>query len=145
MPLGTATVTASSVPPQFSERSPTRAVVPRRRDAGAVLDGVRRPSTFYIGKPYRLHVAAEGIAEPADPPAPRVTVGAPVDRVLDEDDELRASRSACSAACVVRARLDYALDPLDAVVRLPRAGRGTLTFEGAAIVAPVRPGPVRVH
>jgi hypothetical protein len=51
----------------------------------------------------------------------------------------------CSAACVVRARLDYALDPLDDVVRLSRAGRGKLTLTGAAIVTPLRRGPVRVH
>jgi hypothetical protein len=45
----------------------------------------------------------------------------------------------------VRARVDYALDTIDAVVRRPRAGRGTLRFAGGAIVAPVRRGPARIH
>ena len=92
---------------------------------------------------YRLHLAAEGVTERPDPPTPRVTLGAPTTRTVGETG-LRLPVT-CSAACRVVAEMDSDLGPLGAVVQMTRAGRRTLTIEGAALAAPERLGPVHIR
>jgi hypothetical protein len=101
---------------------------------GGVLDDSER---------YRLHLAAEGVTERPDPPAPRLTVGAPASRTVGQKG-LRLPIT-CSAACQVVAELDSGLAPLGVSVRMTRAGKRTLTIGGVGLVAPERLGPVRIR
>lgn len=94
---------------------------------------------------YRLRMAAQGVvAAPADPPAPRVTFGAPRSRSLDELEPLRLPVR-CSAACDVQAWVDAPFAPAAGRLQLKRAGRGELQVQEIAYAAPVRRGPVRIR
>jgi hypothetical protein len=72
-----------------------------------------------------LHLAVEGVADAAEPPAPRVRIAGPKPGILDADDGI-ALRVTCSAACDVQASAgNNALDA-NGQLRLRRAGTGRL-------------------
>jgi hypothetical protein len=93
----------------------------------------------------QVHVAAEGAADAASAPAPRVRVGGPARRLLKGGDSLRL-KVTCSAACDVRAQVgDAALKP-SALLSLTRAGSGQLELmPSLGPIAPLRDGLVRVR
>jgi hypothetical protein len=90
----------------------------------------------------RVHLAVEGAADGADPPPPRVRLGAPVRRTLPDGEPLVLPFT-CSAACDVRAEI--AGSRAVGVASLSRAGGGRLRIQ--PLVRPIgrlRGGPVRV-
>jgi hypothetical protein len=129
-PLGSGTRAASGVAPLLTQAgSPAIAWT----DNG---EGVNRSG--------RVHVAVEGVAAAADPPAPRVSLGRPRDATLEPEQALRLPVT-CSSACEVRVDLP---DHFASTVYVELAGPGTrvVALEGFFTpVAPARRGPVRVR
>ncbi len=91
----------------------------------------------------RVHAAVEGVADAADPAAPRLRVGSPSKRTLGVSQKFSLPVT-CSAACDVRAQIGGGTGAGDEV-SLRRAGTGSLEFEPAnrRLVGP-RGGQVRV-
>jgi hypothetical protein len=91
----------------------------------------------------RVHLAVEGAADAADPPAPSVGVLPPRRRVIGARDPLKLAVH-CSAACDVRASV-VGDAVATATVSLRRAGDAELAIEPSIRpIATVRGGPVRV-
>jgi hypothetical protein len=95
------------------------------------------------GRDGRVHAALEGAADGADPPLPRLRVGAPSRRTLGVSQEFSLPVT-CSAACDVRAQIGDAAGAGDEI-SLRRPGTASLHFEPVyrRLVGP-RGGRVRV-
>jgi hypothetical protein len=105
--------------------------------------GVAWADNGEISSDGRLHLAVEGAADAADPPAPSVRVLPPRGRLTGARDSLKLAVR-CSAACDVRASVagDAAAS---GTISLRRAGDAQLTIEPSARpIATLRGGPVRV-
>ena len=92
---------------------------------------------------FRVHLATAATVETPDPPAPRVTVGAPAKRALTEERPLRLPIT-CSGPCEVRGAISAGALPINGSLHLSEAGTGTLRIAGAFIAAATKPGPLRV-
>src|SRR5262249_37217462 len=91
----------------------------------------------------RIHIAAEGVPEAAEPAPPRVTLRGPVAGVIGRDSELPLTVR-CSAACDVRVQATSDFSASDWLA-LPRAGSGALTPRPeVGPIAPRRSGPVKL-
>ncbi|RKQ90662.1 hypothetical protein C8N24_0475 [Solirubrobacter pauli] len=91
----------------------------------------------------RLHLAAEGVVEQPDPAAPRVLIGAPLERRLGSKEALRFPVS-CSGPCEVEVALGDPSLELGATFTLKRAGRRVVKLDEAAILADRRARPIRL-
>ncbi len=92
--------------------------------AAWVEEGPPGNSSATIGKS-SLHLAVEGAASAAEPPAPRLRVGAPEQRVLRADDALVLPVT-CSAACEVRVSTAEGVFDATRDLTLRRAGTDTV-------------------
>ncbi len=116
-----------------------------RAFALVLADGT--PALAWVDDPpargYGVHLAADGAQPSADPPAPRVRVGAPAKRTLAAFGWLRLPVT-CSGPCHVRAHVGDSGE--ENTLILPRGGRGRLNLSPlSGPIAPPRLGPVRIR